>query len=453
MSSNQVHPSEPNLSALEPDASVPTASHLLPARFCSLFTAQRVDSRAKLPGVAYRLQTQQRTGTATARTLHDTILNMANRHSRYQLLMNFRLHGSRFAAGLSVLFHLACIGIFIVNLALLYKETTGNNSASIGASTFCSTKCQNSGICTVFEDLPGATKGSSSSSNASSTRPPDKCSCLPGFYGDSCEMDLRSVETKYTGYTFSTQAFKLIYEHALVYMVFITACLCMLILSFMRGVQTALAIDGTGSTLPSLCFCNIWSGTIKRTQPLFGSVRYYGFASARASVDSYVAAAAAPQNIPHAVELDFGAFSHILAARYGCSVFQEQLSPTESALNAFPSASEIDVLQVMFENAPEGHPPPLPCHIHLPFFPPSPFHPPSTLPLLHTGTFMVSYKWGGWSQSVARSFFHLLPGVWLDMQNLLPGQVVTTACARAASQATVVFVFLSRNYVSRKNCM
>ena len=106
MSSNQVHPSEPNLSALEPDASVPTASHLLPARFCSLFTAQRVDSRAKLPGVAYRLQTQQRTGTATARTLHDTILNMADRHSRYQLLMNFRLHGSRFAAGLSVLFHL-----------------------------------------------------------------------------------------------------------------------------------------------------------------------------------------------------------------------------------------------------------------------------------------------------------------------------------------------------------
>lgn len=39
---------------------------------------------------------------------------------------------------------------------------------------------------------------------------------------------------------------------------------------------------------------------------------------------------------------------------------------------------------------------------------------------------MVSYKWGGWSQSVARSFFHLLPGVWLDMQNLLPGQVSPT---------------------------
>jgi len=350
MSSNQVHPSEPNLSALEPDASVPTASHLLPARFCSLFTARRIDSRAKLPGVAYRLQAKQRTGTAAARTLHDTILNMAKRHSRYQLLMSFRLHGSRFAAALSVLFHLACIGIFIVNLALLYKETTGNNSVSIGASTFCSTKCQNSGICTVFEDLPGATKGSS---NASSTRPPDKCSCLPGFYGDNCETDLRSAETKSTGYTFSTQAFKLIYEHALVYMVFITACLSMLILSFMRGVQTALAIDGT----------------IKRTQPVLGSVRYYGFAGGKASVDSYVAAAAAPQNIPHAVELDFGAFSHILAARYGCSVFQEQLSPTESALNAFPSASEIDVLQVMFENAPEGRHSPPPLSHSSPIFP------------------------------------------------------------------------------------
>jgi hypothetical protein len=243
-----------------------------------MFTAQRMDSRARLPGVAYRLQTKQRTGTATARTLHDTILNMAKRHSRYQLLMSFRLHGSRFAAGLSVLFHLACIGIFIVNLALLYKETTGNNSVSIGASTFCSTKCQNSGICTVFEDLPGDT-GSRSSPNSSSTRPPDKCSCLPGFYGDNCETDLRSVETKTTEYTFSTKAFKLIYEHALVYMVFITACLCMLILSFMRGIQTALAIDGT----------------IKRTQPVLGSVRYYGFASAKVSVDSYVAAAAAPQ--------------------------------------------------------------------------------------------------------------------------------------------------------------
>jgi hypothetical protein len=66
---------------------------------------------------------------------------------------------------------------------------------------------------------------------------------------------------------------------------------------------------------------------------------------------------------------------------------------------------------------------------------------------------MVSYKWGGWSQSIARSFFHLLPGVWLDMQNLLPGQVVTAACAVAASRATVVFVFFTRNYVSRKNCM
>lgn len=273
MSSNQVHPSEPNCSTLEPDAAtVPTASHLLPARFCSLFTAQRMDSRAKLPGVAYRLQAKQRIGTATARTLHDTILTMAKRHSRYQLLMSFRLHGSRFAAALSVLFHLACIGIFIVNLALLYKETTGNNSVSIGASTFCSTKCQNSGICTVFEDLPGAT-------GSSSTHPPDKCSCLPGFYGDNCETDLRSIETKKSGYSFSTNAFKLIYEHALVYMVFITACLSMLILSFMRGVQTALAIDGT----------------IKRTQPVLGSVRYYGFAGGKASVDSYVAAAAAPQ--------------------------------------------------------------------------------------------------------------------------------------------------------------
>ena len=66
---------------------------------------------------------------------------------------------------------------------------------------------------------------------------------------------------------------------------------------------------------------------------------------------------------------------------------------------------------------------------------------------------MVSYKWGGWSQSLARSFFNILPGVWLDMQNLLPGQVVTTACAAAAASATVVFVFFTRNYVSRKNCM
>jgi hypothetical protein len=133
-------------------------------------------------------------------------------------------------------------------------------------------------------------------------------------------------------------------------------------------------------------------------------------------------------------------FSNLLT-RYGCSNFQEHLPPIDSSLNAFSSASELDVLQVMFENAQRG----IPCRPH--------HYNRISVSHAAAGTFMVSYKWGGWSQSVARSFFHLLPGVWLDMQNLLPGQVVTTACSRAAAQATLVFVFFTRNYVSRKNCM
>jgi hypothetical protein len=125
-------------------------------------------------------------------------------------------------------------------------------------------------------------------------------------------------------------------------MIFITACLCMLILSFMRAVQTAFAIDSV----------------IKRTQPVLGSVRYYCFASLKSVVDSYVAAATAPDNSKCQLNWIPALFLTSFAARYGCSVFQEQLSPTESALNTFPSASEIDVLQVMFENAPEGYLPP-----------------------------------------------------------------------------------------------
>jgi hypothetical protein len=43
------------------------------------------------------------------------------------------------------------------------------------------------------------------------------------------------------------------------------------------------------------------------------------------------------------------------ARRYGCSHYQEQSSAADNALNIFATASEIDVLKVVFENAPGGH--------------------------------------------------------------------------------------------------
>jgi hypothetical protein len=370
MTSNQVHPEDGRRSeCVDGAAHSSIAPHVLPMKFCSLFTAEAVKANGgALPGLVYQLL--PRDGAANVQSLRETLLNVAKRHTRYQFLMNFKILGSRFSAALSILYHVICILIYIFLLLFLYHGVTSNNGTSNGASSFCSLKCANAGVCSTFE----ATSGSD---NSSSSAPPNSCSCLPGYYGTLCDVDRRSSDIKKTEYSFSTKMFKNVYEYALVYLIFITFLLCLQFMALLHSIQAAVRAHDS----------------IKRIQPVNGSVRYYSFSSSKGSSDPY-----------------------------GCSSFQQLLSPIQHTLSVFGSATEIDVLNVMFENAPRG-------------------------------TFMVSYKWGGWSQSVARSFFYLLPGVWLDIQNLLPGQVVTTACAHAASHATVVFVFLSRNYVSRKNCM
>jgi hypothetical protein len=226
MTSNQVHP----LPAAAPEAergseivAAGTVDFHLPMRFCSLFTAERMDGFSKLPGLAFRLQSQ--VGATGARPVQQILRGVIKRHSRYQFLMNFRLHGSSFAAAASIAFHLVFVALLILFMVILYHDVTGNNSVSNGASEFCATKCQNAGVCSTFEPL-----------SPSSSRPSDRCSCLPGFYGDTCETDLRSTDVKKTGYSFSTLLFKNVYEIALVYMIFITACICVLLLSLTRTI-------------------------------------------------------------------------------------------------------------------------------------------------------------------------------------------------------------------------
>ena len=373
---NQVHPQD-GLGSESNDATHSSvASHVLPMKFCSMFTAKAVETnRGTSPGLIFQLL--PRDGAANVQSLQHTLLNVAKRHTRYQFLMNFELLGSRFSALLSILYHAICILIYIFLLLYLYNGVTRYNSTSNGATAFCSLKCANDGVCSTFEATSSGSGSNQSSSNLSASAPPNSCSCLPGYYGDLCDVDRRSSSIKSTEYFFSTSTYRKVYEHALVYLIFITFVMCLQFMALLNSFQSIVRIRES----------------IKRIQPSFGSVRYFNFSQFKGNSDSY-----------------------------GCSTFQQLQSPIQQTLSIFASATEIDVLNVMFENAPRG-------------------------------TFMVSYKWGGWSQSVARSFFYLLPGVWLDIQNLLPGQVVTTACARAASEATVVFVFFTRNYVSRKNCM
>jgi hypothetical protein len=222
-------------------------------RFCSLFTAKPIVGCSDLPGQAFLLQSQD--GAASARPVKDILRGVAKRHSRYQFLMNFRLHGSRFATAASIIFHLVCAFILFLSMVILYRDVTGRNSLSNGATAFCSTKCQNNGVCSTFEPL----SSSSASSGSSSLRPADRCSCLPGFYGDSCETDLRSAAAKQTAYSFSTALFKNVYEMALVHMTFITACICILLLSLARAIANAVVI----------------AASIKRIRPVCGSIRYH----------------------------------------------------------------------------------------------------------------------------------------------------------------------------------
>jgi hypothetical protein len=165
--------------------------------------------------------------------------------------MNFRLHGSRFATAASIALHIIYLSMLILFMAILYHEVTGRNKVSNGASEFCSTKCLNDGVCSTFEPM--------AASNGSLQRPADRCSCLPGFYGDKCESDLRSVDVKRTGYSFSTLLFSNVYEMAMVYMAFITACICLLLLSLMRTIASTVVI----------------AASIKRVRPVFGSIRYH----------------------------------------------------------------------------------------------------------------------------------------------------------------------------------
>ena len=280
MSSSRVHPL-PDTSASE-DAilSTPSASHPLPLKFCSLFKAALVSSNPSTPGLMYQLLPSDR--SVPACSVPAKLLNVAKRHSRYQFLMNFRLHGSRFASALSIVFHVVCIFVLVFELFVLYHEVTGNNSVSNGASKFCNSQCLNSGVCSSFEEPPKSASSPVSSllraaapppsQSNSSTRPPDSCSCLPGFYGDTCQLDLRSPEIKKTGYSFSTQLFKQVYEQAMIYMIFITACLCVILLSFMRSIHSAFLINET----------------ISRIRPFLGSTRYHNFATAKPAPDSCV---------------------------------------------------------------------------------------------------------------------------------------------------------------------
>lgn len=77
-----------------------------------------------------------------------------------------------------------------------------------------------------------------------------------------------------------------------------------------------------------------------------------------------------------------------------------------------------------------------------------------------TGTFMVSYSWEHpeLPRRMARS---LLPEVaprqpnkcWLDVEQLIPGTIITQACAAAVTAARFVFVFREQAYMQSKNCM
>ena len=262
MASNQVHPLAENGAGIPAAAGASAqVSHPLPMRFCSFFTAEPTVAHPNIPGSAFRLLPPDR--AAAARGAQEALRGVICRHSRYQFLMNFRLHGSRFATAASIAFHIVCIIILILTMVILYHDVTGNNNVSNGASEFCSTKCQNSGVCSTFQPL-------SSSSTSTSSQPPDRCYCLPGFYGDSCESDLRSSAVKKTGYSFSTLIFKNVYEQALVYMIFITTCLCLLLLSLMRAIASAV-LD---------------AAAIKRVQPVFGSIRFHSFGNAAATADS-----------------------------------------------------------------------------------------------------------------------------------------------------------------------
>ena len=244
MTSSRVHP-VPEHSAADAAAIALASSQPLPLKFCSLFQANLIDS-SSLPGLAYQLLPAD--ASTASRSSQAKLLGVAKRHSRYQFLMNFRLHGSRFAAALSITFHIVCIFILILELAVLHRDVTGNNSVSNGAAQFCSTQCENSGVCSSFEAPSTATSTAAVSSTNSSKTPPDSCSCLPGFYGNKCQLDLRSPSVKKTGcagalhttpcqcfmvticehrYSFSTALFKKVYEQAMIYMIFITACLCM----------------------------------------------------------------------------------------------------------------------------------------------------------------------------------------------------------------------------------
>jgi hypothetical protein len=257
MRGNQVHPFE--IASGEASCQNQAVGCSLPVKFCSAFKSKAICSNVALPGVMYELLPKD--ASATMRTVSAKILDVVKRHSRYQYLMGFRLYGSRLAVASRALLHLACILILTVILAVLYKEVTSRNIHSIGATPFCSIACQNAGVCSTFEALP----------NASAASPSNRCACLPGFYGDECETDLRSPAETKAGYAFSTVLFSKVYETALVYMMIITAGLCMQVFAFMRSIQSILHIHES----------------IKRVQPSFGSIRYHQFASIVGSCDAY----------------------------------------------------------------------------------------------------------------------------------------------------------------------
>jgi hypothetical protein len=74
---------------------------------------------------------------------------------------------------------------------------------------------------------------------------------------------------------------------------------------------------------------------------------------------------------------------------------------------------------------------------------------------LEPGSFMVSYNWADLEDhntTMPRKVASVLPNVWLDINELIPGRGVTESCRAAAQNAKFRFVFLSEKYCWSKNC-
>lgn len=66
--------------------------------------------------------------------------------------------------------------------------------------------------------------------------------------------------------------------------------------------------------------------------------------------------------------------------------------------------------------------------------------------------YMISYNWAGGPVQLARSLGEILPNAWLDVRNLVGGQVVSNEIYSNAANARVLIVLLSPQYLRSRNC-